>query len=336
MKRLLLYVVFALLFGSSILCASGSGRSDARSWGFLGPIRAVSTTEHREKVDWRQPDGPSVTLPAGCLECEFDRDGNAIKMGQTLDEEFRGEVMSVRRDSDGHIIEKLADNAQGEIQRREVYGPYGIVEQEGFENGKPVQSAFWFYDSNGHLSGFRGYDRDGSISASSSSITSADGNSKEQWDFGPDGAFTLHFVDVTDPKADTWTFTNFNEDGSIKVYISTLGTKVISYWQVPSEKPLFGSNFYVDRKGKTQESYSCHSDSTCAHLISYSPDESSPLVQRVEWHDNTGALELAADYEYELDNFGNWIKRTVWVWSLELGERKLYETDSRTLRYWAK
>lgn len=336
MRPLLIYIVLATLFAVSALHASGKKYSDARSWGFLGPVRSVSTTEHRENVDWHQPNGPSVTPPSGCSECEFDRDGNRVKTGQILDGEFRGEIIRIRRASDGKVLEKTAENAQGEIQWREVYGPYGVSEQEGFESGKPVRSAFWFYDSNGHLSGFRGYDRDGSVSASSSSIISADGNSKEQWDYGPNGAFTLHFIDITDPKTDTWTFTNLNQDGSIKVSVTTVGTKVISYWQVPTEKPVFGSNFYMDRSGKTQDSYSCHSDSTCDHIISFYPDEESPQVSRIEWRDNAEALNLAADFEYEQDSFGNWTKRTVWVWSPELGERKLYETDSRTLRYWAQ
>jgi hypothetical protein len=47
-----------------------------------------------------------------------------------------------------------------------------------------------------------------------------------------------------------------------------------------------------------------------------------------------GVLKLSADCEYEPDQFGNWMKRIVWVWSPELGNRKLYETDYRTLTYW--
>lgn len=80
---------------------------------------------------------------------------------------------------------------------------------------------------------------------------------------------------------------------------------MISYWQEPSDQQVFGSNFFMDPAGKTQESYSCHSDGSCDHIISYFPNEARHHVSRIEWHDAAGHLKLSADYEYELDQFGN-------------------------------
>jgi len=233
-------------------------------------------------------------------------------------------------------LRKIVENYKGEMYRREVIGPYGIIEQDGFENGKLISRSFLFYDANGHLTEYRNYDRDGVIVGSSFSMIDASGNFKEEWDSGPNGSFSVHFVQTNDLKTDTFTFTNFNENGSIKVTFTTVGTRVISYWQEPSEQQVFGSNFFMDPVGKTQESYSCHSDGGCDHVISYFPDEARHCASRIEWHDPAGVLKLSADYKYELDQFGNWTKRTVWVWSPELGERKLYETDFRTLKYWGK
>lgn len=315
--------------------ASETKYTDARGDGLFGPIRSVSTREERAQIEWHQPNGPTVALPAWCAECEYDLQGNRIKTGQIIDGEFRGEVVRFLRDSTGKVIEKIAENYKGEMYRREVIGPYGITEQDEFENGKQISRSFWFYDGNGHLSGARNYDRDGVIVGSSLSIIDTKGNFKEEWDSGPNGSFSLHFVETNDPKTSTWTFTSFNEDGSIKVKFTTVGTKVISYWQEPSDQQVFGSNFFMDPVGKTQESYSCHSDGSCDHIISHFPDEARRHVNRIEWYDPAGMLKLSADYEYKLDQFGNWTKRTVSVWSPELGERKLYETDYRTLKYWA-
>lgn len=318
------------------VCASEPKNTDARSDGLFGPIRSVSTREERPQLDWHQPDGPAVALPVSCSECEYDPEGNRIKTGQLIDGEFRGEVVRFLRDSTGKVIEKFAENYEGEMYRREVIGPYGITEQDGFENGKQISRSFWFYGANGYLSEFRNYNRDGVIVGGSFSMIDASGNSKEEWDYGPNDSFSLHFVQTYDPKTDTVTFTNFNENGSIKVTFTTVGTKVISYWQEPSEQQMFGSNFFMDPVGKTQESYSCHSDGSCDHVISYFPDEARHHVRRIEWHDAAAVLKVCADYEYEFDQFGNWTKRTVWVRSPELGERKLYETDYRTLKYWSK
>jgi len=302
----------------------------------FGPIQSVSTREERAQIEWHQPDGPTVALAAGCPECEYDPEGNRIRAGQILDGEFRGDVVRFLRDSTGKVIEKIAENNKGEMYRREVIGPYGITEQDGFENGKLISLSFWFYDANGHLTESRNYDRDGVLVASSHSMTDANGNFIEEWDSGPNGGFSLHFVETNDPKTGTWTLTNFNENGAIKLTLTTVGTKLISYWQEPSEQEVFGSTFFMDPVGKTQESYSCHGDGSCDHVIYYFPDEARHRVGRIEWLDVAGVLKLSADYEYDLDQFGNWTKRTVWVWRPELGERKLYEKDFRILKYWGK
>ena len=316
------------------LDASEPKYSDARSDGFLGPIRSVSTKEERVRIEWHQPDGPTVALSAGCPECEYDLEGNRVKTGQTIDGEWRGDTMRLMRDSAGKVIEKIAENYKGEVYSREVLGPYGIQEEDLFKDGNRISQSLWFYDSDGHVSEYRNYGQDGVIGARSFSVSDAAGNRKEQWDYRADGVFSLHFLEVNDPQTDTYIFTNFNEDGSMKVTFTTKGTKLISYWQEPSERPVFGSTFFMDPVGKTQESYTCHSDSNCDHIISFFTDETRRNASRVEWHDAEGILKLWADYDYEIDQFGNWSKRTVWVGSSELEGRKLYETDYRTLTYW--
>jgi hypothetical protein len=327
--------VATLLLGLS-LDASEPKQTDARSDGFLGPIRSVSTREEKVSIEWHQPDGPAVARPVLCRECEYDQEGNRVKSGQILDGEFRGEVFRILRDSAGNVIERRAENIQGEVYRRDVIGPYGITEQDIFEHDKLVSQSTWFYDENGHPSGFQGYDGDGIVRASSLSIVDASGNFKEQWDYGPKGIFSLHFLQRYEPKTDTFTFTSLNEDGSIRVEFTRVGTRVVSYRQEPSEHPVFGRTFFTDPVGNTLEGYSCHSDGSCDHIVTTFTDVSRRDATRVEWHDPAGRLMLAADYEYELDQIGNWLKRTVWVWSPELKERKLYETDHRKLKYWER
>jgi hypothetical protein len=55
---------------------------------------------------------------------------------------------------------------------------------------------------------------------------------------------------------------------------------------------------------------------------------------KVTLRDTEHRALMEADYEYELDSFGNWTKRTVWVWTRESGERQLLEEDTRTLTYY--
>jgi len=323
----------SLLLGLS-LNASEPNYTDAQNDGLSGPVRSISTTVERAQIEWSQPAGPTVARMVVCEECEYDPQGNRVKRGQIIGGEFRGEIIRFLRDGTGKVIERIFVSPEGEMNRRDVLGPYGITEQDGYHDGKQIAQFLWFYDANGHESGFRHYDQDGALVSSSLRVVDASGNVKEQWDSGPNGRFSLHFSESYDPKTDTFTFTNFNEDGSIKLAFTTVGTKLTSYWQVPGEENIFGQGFTTDPVGKTMEGYSCRSDGKCDHIFLKFADEARHLPTRIEWNDPEGSLKLAADYEYELDAFGNWTKRTVWVWSHLLGERKLYETDHRTLKYW--
>jgi hypothetical protein len=334
MRTRLISVSLAVFLVGVSVTATETKTSDARNDGFFGPIRSVSTKQEPSQIDWHQPAGFSIVLPVWCIDCEYDEQGNRIKTGMTIDGVWQGEIVQILQHDDR--IERIAKNNNGEVCRREIVGPYGILEQEGYENGKRISQSNWFYDANGHLSAFRGYDRDGVLISSSTSVSDAKGNYKEEWDYGPNSSFSLHFAETNEPKSDTYTFSNFNENGSIRVAFATVGTEVISYRQATAEENVFGDSFSMDPTGKTQEAYKCHRDGRCDHFISYFTDESRHQVRRKEWHDADGTLKYSADFEYEIDAYGNWTKRTVWVWSDELGERKLYTTDYRTFTYWQK
>jgi hypothetical protein len=326
----------AILILAASLDGSQQKRSDARDDGLLGPVRSISTRQETQQVDWGQKDAKIDVLVITCWDCEFDSEGNRITNGQTVNGEFRGLVVRISRDESGKVTERVEENYDSETVSRVLLGPHGITERVDYQNGKPHWRSTWSYDANGHQSEFRHYDENGELFESSAETSDASGNNKDQWDYGRNGSFSLHFMDTYDPKTDLWRFTNFNEDGSAKVTIVTQNSKLLSYWQQQTaEEKVFGSGFFLDRVGKEKQSFSCHPDGSCDRMTSYFPDETSPHVSRVEWRDSAGVLRLSFDYEYQLDRFGNWTKRTVKVWSPELGEPKLCETDYRTLTYWA-
>jgi hypothetical protein len=324
----------AILFTAASLSASGPKLTDARNDGFLGPIRSVSATEEKAQLEWHQANAPVLPGGLSCHECEYDHEGTRIRSGQLVEGEFRGELLRITRDANGKVIEKVVENDKSEVYRREVLGPFGTTLEEGFDNGKLTYCRSWTYGGNGHPTGYLSYDKFGAVLARSEMMSDANGNFKEEWDYGQDGSLTLHFVETTDPHKDTWTFTSFNENGSVKLALNTQGTKVLSFWREPGEDQPFGSIFFMDPVGKTQETYRCHLGGGCDRVTDYYPDEKRHNVTRLEWHDPAGVLQLAADFDYELDSFGNWTKRTIWFSTPDLGDHKLYETDHRTLNYW--
>jgi len=329
-------IALAVLIFAISLDASKPKSTDARSDGLLGPVRSVSARQELQQVDWSQKDAKAAVIGLSCYECEYDREGSRIKSGGLLDGKFRGDVVRIFRDEKGRVTERIEENDNGDVIRRDLLGPYGITEQVGYRERKAISRSTWNYDQNGHVTEFYQYDQDGVVTGSSFSTSDASGNIKEQWDYGPNGVFQLHFAQTDNPQTDISTFTSFNENGSTKVTFTTKGTKVLSYWQQTNEKNVFGSIFWRDRVGKTEVTHNCNPEGTCDEIASYFPDETTNRVNRVEWRDPAQVLRLAFDYEYELDSLGNWTKRTVWVWSPELGERKLCETDYRTITYWSE
>src|SRR5229473_7408938 len=317
---------FAILLLALSLEASEPKITDARNDGLFGPVWSVSTRQETQQVDWGQKDAKAAVLGIACWECAYDREGNRIKSGGIVDGEFHGELIRIIRDESGRVIERIGENYRGEVVSRAVLGRHGTTEELEYRDGRLYSRVTRNYDANGHLSEFHHYDENGELFENSVSTSDAGGNNKEEWDYGRNGSFSLHFAQTYDPKTDIWTFTNFNEDGSAKVTITTQNSKVLSYWQQQTgEEQVFGSGFFLDRVGKEQQSFSCHPDGSCDRITSHFSGEVGDQVSRVEWHDPAGALRLSFEYEYQLDPFGNWTKRTVWVCSPELGERKLCE-----------
>lgn len=117
---------------------------------------------------------------------------------------------------------------------------------------------------------------------------------------------------------------------------------------VAVDAKLFGSHRAQSRNTGTifqktlvttrSKNYQRHSDSTCElsriRNVYLDPKRRNP--QSAEWRDADGNLRFPAYYDYEIDDHRNWTRRQIWVWSQSLGERKLYETDSGSITYWAQ
>ena len=192
----------------------------------------------------------------------------------------------------------------------------------------------WSYDSNGHLRELVQYDGDDQVQTRTLRQTDRSGNIKEEWSYQSGGQFSYHILDSLDPKTDVWTWTNYAEDGSVKVAIETQNGKVHFYRQNVDDPNVFGQHFFLDPIGNTQHSFRGHADGTYDDVTTIYPDEKLHNPERLEWRDGTGTLRLQVEYEYEVDGQGNWTTRRTRVWTPDLGEKKLYKVDLRTLTYW--
>lgn len=336
LRRLL--VLALLLPGSGIRALPQEQRlTDAQRMDLVGPVKSVSVTTTQTGVAWNQPSGPSMIPPVWCSECEFDPEGNCTKSGQMFEGRFQGEIINLLLDEQGHVTERIAKDAlTGQTIRREIVGPFGNTEEFSYRNGELLSHVLFSYDAYGHRIDWLTLDGAGNQQAWTLVRTNRDGNDTEQWDWGKEGELRLHVWQTFDPKTKVEHFTSFDSSGRVKLTWTVIGGKLSYYWQVPSSSSEYGDGFSDDIGDNTFRTYQCHSDQTCelsrVHYVYLDAKRRNP--QSVEWRDEAGALRYAAYYEYAIDAYRNWTHRMIWVWSQSLGERKLYETDSRGISYW--
>jgi hypothetical protein len=330
-------LVFSLLLAAPLL-ASGRKWTDAENMGFAGPVKSVSTTSQKFMREPAQPDGPTIVYPLPCGECGFDREGNLVRSGWTVNGSFSGTVEHRILDAQGRVHEEVRENEKGEATSRNVYiyGPAGKVQGETFINGKLFNSTASTYDDRGGLIESDTYGPDGSLESHHESTFDERGNEIESVDEGP-GDIYFDVVKTYSPKnGNLRTFTSLNHDGTTRLLLSMNDDTVLSFWQQPGDKPTYGSGVcFADDNGTERDCRDYNSDGTYVKTHYVFTDKSKRNPLKATRYGADGQPIMEAEYEYELDAFGNWTMRAVWVWTQESGERKLLEKDVRTLTYYA-
>jgi hypothetical protein len=329
----MLLLVFALC--RAPLAAQTPKRTDAERMGFAGAVQTVSMVTDRSDLVWDEPDGPALVDSTSCFECEFDRDGNQIKSGRIIDGTFYGEVLHLLRDGQGHVIERIAENPSTRgVVRHEFDGPFGKTEELTYGNGELQNRVLVTYDGYGHMSESLTLDSAGKQTNRTQVSTDKDGNYSEQWNWGKEGEFGGHTRQTVDAVNDLTQFTSFDESGSVTLTFTFVGDKLAFFWERPESSGQLGDNFVAGENG-TFDNYDCHSGSCTrsrVHYVYLDPKDRNP--ESAERSDASGNLLYAVYYEYEMDSHRNWTRRKVWAWSTKLGDRKLYESDSRSITYW--
>lgn len=334
------HLTLSLLLAGFAVCAPAQQQrnlTDAQRMDLAGPVKSVSVTASKTDVVWQQPSGPTLVLPIWCWECEFDADGSQTTVGRIFDGSFHGEIIRLVRDANGHVNNRFfTDPSTGETNRHEVVGPFGPTEQTSYQHGQLLSHTLIRYDEVGHILDSQTLDAAGNQISRMEVHVDKEGNNKEEWGWGKEGELTLHFQQTFDPKTQFENFNSFNSFGSLILTWTVIHGKLASFWELADSPPQFGDGFTEDAGNDTSENYDCHGNRNCEvsriHYEYLDPKRRNPLS--AEWRDAAGNLRYAAYYEYEIDAFRNWTHRQIWVWSPTLGERKLYETDSRSIAYW--
>lgn len=326
---------FFLLVIAPVASAKAQVKTDAELDGLAGPVKSVSSATTTSGIKWEQPGGPLLIAPVWCKECEYDPDGTKTKSGQMVEGKFWGELLRIVRGADGQVTERFSySSSTGELQRRDVMGAFGKIEQRVYSGGKLRSRSTFAYDQYGHLSDWSSFNPAGKSLGHTSFVTAKDGTKTRTSSYGPNGELT--WEQTFDPETQTDHFLTFDESGNVKLTWTVIRGKLASFWQPHDSPPQFGDNFSEPEGEGSVDNFSCHSDLRCdvshVHFDYLDGDKHTP--SSAEWRDADGNLKLAAYFEYDVDSFRNWTFRRVWVWTPDLGQEALYETDFRVITYW--
>ena len=302
---------------------------------FNGPVHSVSTQIVMTPIKWTQPGGPSLVMPVGCRDCEYDSEGNRIRSGQKQpDGTFFGENIEIVRDDQGQIIQRTRINAtDSKVFEQEKDGPFGPVEEIYFDG--PIARSTKSYDRLGNLSEWLSFDANGLQVSRSIFRTNPDGQWIERATWGKNSQ--LQYRETYDPETDFQRFESYDDSGAVRVTFTVAHDKVQTFWKASDEPDQFGDSFTSNLGNGNFKMFSCHKNGVCdvTHVhYTYVDNSTHQFPTTAEWRDDSDKLQYATWCEYEFDDRHNWTKRTVWVLSPEIPERTLYETDTRIIAYW--
>lgn len=333
-RGVVLFLCF--LLPMSVL-GSGKKWTQAESLGFAGPIKSVSASQQFFMQQPPQPDGAVIFYPIFSGEYEFDNEGNEVKAGWIRNGDFTGTVEHKILDGRGRVKEETSENEKGEEISRHVYtnSPAGRVQDDSFVNGKLFNTTTFTYDSQGNVIELNSYKPDGTRGSYSWNRFDEHGNLLEEVTEGP-GDFYSDVIESYNPQTCRLeSTTSLNRDGSVRLWSRVNDNTVLSFWQQPGDKRTYGSDIcFADDNGTEENCRQYNWDGTYATIHYTFTDKTKHNPAKVILYGTDHHVLMEADYDYELDAFGNWTKRTIWVQTGESGELQLLEKDARRLAYY--
>lgn len=308
--------------------------SEAESDGLLGPVKTVAT---KSEVANRLPSlgvpmPGIIVVPITCWACAYDQQGNRLRSSKETGSEERTRLVL---DGAGEVRERIVENEKRELVRHVWLGPFGMTEMKQYENGALRSRQTIDYSGQGTTKVIRYFDGNGVETGSSKQRLDENGNLVEVWNYGRKNVFLNHHTDLVDEAARTETFTELGEDGKVRLSWIAHNNEVVNFRQ-EGDKPQPGSRVCFATEAKKQVCQSRNADGSFTQVAMEFRDESRRFPVHAEFRDINHEVLETGDYEYEFDSRGNWIRRSLWVWTSESNERTLVQVQSRTLTYWTK
>ena len=192
------------------------------------------------------------------------------------------------------------------------------------------------YDEYGQVRDMVSFDGAGKLEAHILTLRDKAGEIVERSVSRKDGE--LDWQQTYDPETQVERFTSFDQLGKVNLAWTVFRGNLISFWEPSDSRMQRGDNFNEHVGDDDVDNYACQNDGRCqvSHIHYEYLDAEKHILRSAEWRGSDGQLGFATYYKYQIDSSGNWTYREVWVWTPELGEQTLSETDLRAIKYWQK
>ena len=192
------------------------------------------------------------------------------------------------------------------------------------------------YDEYGQVRDMVSFDGAGKLEAHMLTLRDKAGEIVERSVSRKDGE--LDWQQTYDPETQVERFTSFDQLGKVNLAWTVFRGNLISFWDPSDSRMQPGDNFNEHVDDDDVDNYACQNDGRCqvSHIRYEYLDTEKHILRSAEWRGSNGQLGFAVYYKYQIDSSGNWTYREVWVWTPELGEQTLSETDLRAIKYWQK
>ena len=159
-----LVMATGLLLSNGFSAAQEKPYTDATVDKLAGPVRSTLVNITLHESDVHLPHHANVVQIIVRQHCEYDADGTQTLAENPQEGGPYGESMVVRRDAEGHLLDRRTlDRQTGQMTRYERFGPYGVINGGIYSGGKLTDEFIQDWDEHGHRTTMQNLDGQGHL-----------------------------------------------------------------------------------------------------------------------------------------------------------------------------
>jgi hypothetical protein len=322
----------SVLFTAAILAMATDRPPDMENFGLSGPVHTVTST-----VEELAP-GPRnrqlISLWTACGNCSFDRRGYSISRAQISNGVVEKAHLETDVDAQGWPTEDRTYGDDGKLLTRNTYhnGPYGPLAGESWSGDHEISRFQYIYDEHGHTIVSRTW-VEGELSSELFTRRGEHGEEEQIFRFPQSNEEDIQTTTYTD-NGDRSAMER-RRNGELVMRATFDGEQLTSWFMSKDANFSIGFGTNSPEAGFTAN---FSSDPETGRLVREEyvhPGRKGNIdSDEVRRYDTAGTLIEKVTFDYNRDSFGNWTRRTAYVWDLTTGTRTALQRITRVISYY--